>query len=182
MLPFQESRFLDWKIYLKPIKFLFSFGHDSSVSDPATAQIPVVQLKRPQVTEKTKYVQVLHIKVLRTKVLLKAHFWVNWHCSFSHLDFRQRLAKFTVTNPLILTPFREWLSTARKSSLNVVKFWQTSRGMSKQESNVEAVTEFAPEENFADYILEEVCHRAASLQSEIPCVHWIQCQRIPFWV
>lgn len=36
---------------------------------------------------------------------------------------------------------------------------------------MEAVTEFAPEENFADYILEEVCHRAASLQSEIPCVH-----------
>ncbi|KAF4797238.1 hypothetical protein TURU_077550 [Turdus rufiventris] len=32
--------------------------------------------------------------------------------------------------------------------------------MSKQESNVEAVTEFAPEENFADYILEEVSSRS----------------------
>lgn len=36
---------------------------------------------------------------------------------------------------------------------------------------MEAVTEFVSEENFADYILEVVCYRAASLQSEIPCVH-----------
>lgn len=54
--------------------------------------------------------------------------------------------------------------------------------MSKQESNLEADPEFASEENFADYILEGGCHRVVLLQSEIPCVYWIQRQIIPFWV
>lgn len=54
--------------------------------------------------------------------------------------------------------------------------------MNKHESNLEADTEFASQEDFADYILEGGCHRAASLQSEIPRVYWIQCQIIPFWV
>jgi len=43
--------------------------------------------------------------------------------------------------------------------------------MSKQESNLEADAEFASEENFADYILEGVCHRAVSLQSQMSCVY-----------
>lgn len=61
-------------------------------------------------------------------------------------------------------------------------FDKPSRGMSKQESNLEADTEFASDENFADYILEGVCHRAVSLQSQIPRVYWTQCQINPFWV
>lgn len=40
--------------------------------------------------------------------------------------------------------------------------------MSKQESNLEAGTEFVSEENFADYILERDCYRAVSLQRQIP--------------
>lgn len=61
-------------------------------------------------------------------------------------------------------------------------FDKPSRGMSKQESNLEADTEFASDENFADYILEGVRHRAVSLQSQIPRVYWTQCQINPFWV
>lgn len=65
--------------------------------------------------EKNIWTSVLHKRTVQNNTLKNLFLSKLTLQFFFHLDYRQRLTNLRVTNMMVLTQIREWLSTARKS-------------------------------------------------------------------